>query len=161
MHTFLLFITAYLGLHFLLYAFFLRGLDAFYLEINILLYHLVSFLTFFAYALFLMAAQSPDFKWGIAMLSLHGIYSLSFLELWALSDGCYSLRILDRIEASGTSDLGFLEALGASKKRHRLGTLKRFRLVYPRPEGWTLTPTGRTVVRFVQFFLLLSEQKET
>ncbi len=96
----------------------------------------------------------------VAAISLHGIYSLSFLELWALSDGGYSLRILDQIDLLGDrADFVFLKALGSSKKKFRLESLKRLGWVAVDPKGWALTARGRAAADFLSFFVAISRQK--
>ena len=156
----MIFIAAYLSLHFLLYAFFLRNLRLFYGEKAIFLYHALSFGVFSAAATLLWVLRVKDPRWAAIAVSLHGIYSLSFLEFWALSDGGYSLRILDRIDRNGPSaDFDVLETLGASKKKYRLESLKRLKLIASGPQGWKLTLRGTLVVGFLNFFVLISKQK--
>ena len=156
----MIFIAAYLSLHFLLYAFFLRNLRLFYGEKTIFLYHALSFGAFSVAAASLWLLHAKDLRWAAIGVSLHGIYSLSFLEFWALSDGGYSLRILDRIDRNGPSaDLGVLETLGASKKKYRLESLKRLKLIAPGPQGWKLTLRGALVTGVLNFFVQISRQK--
>ena len=157
----MIFTAVYLSAHFFVYALFLRNRPAFYREKNIFLYHAISFLIFATAGGILIAAKSGVFKWVVGAVSLHGIYSVSFLEFWALSDGGYSLRILDRMDSGGTSaDLAFLETLGASKKKFRLDSLKRLGLVAPHGgDRWALTPRGFTAAFFFSFFTWVSEKK--
>ena len=117
----MIFIVAYLSAHFLLYALVFRNLRFFYQEKNIFLYHAISFFSLSAAGAGLLVWEPAALGRVIAAVSLHGIYSLSFLELWALSDGGYSLRILDQIDQPGAAaDFKSLEVLGASKKKYRL-----------------------------------------
>ena len=55
----------------------------------------------------------------VGAAAAHGIYSLSFLECWALSEGGYSLRVLDEIVRRGTVPLVDLEE---QQKELRPGT---------------------------------------
>lgn len=157
----MIFITAYLSIHFLLYALVLRNLRFFYQEKNIFLYHAISFLGVSAAGVGLVVLDPAALGRVTAAVSLHGIYSLSFLELWALSDGGYSLRILDQIDQRGVAaDFKSLEVLGASKKKYRLSSLERLGLLAPHPAGWMLTSRGRAVAGFLSFFVFISKQKD-
>lgn len=157
----MIFIVAYLSLHFLAYAILLRNQPFFFGEKNIFLYHFVSLILVLVISVIFGALDRGFLKWALGGVALHGIYSLSFLELWALSDGGYSLRILDRIDHAGASaDFDSLRVLGASKKKYRLDSLKRLNLITPRPSGeWTLTRLGRALAGFLGFFVWISRQK--
>ena len=156
----MIFIAAYLSGHFLLYALLLRHRRFFYGEKTIFLYHALSFLAVLGAGICLLALKQRDLCWFVAAVSLHGIYSLSFLEIWALSDGGYSLRILDRIDRTGLSaDFASLETLGCSKKKYRLASLKRLGFIAPHPDGWALTARGRAAAAFLNFFVQISSQK--
>ena len=157
----MIFITAYLSIHFLLYALVLRNRRFFYQEKNIFLYHAISFLGVSVAGAGLVVWEPAMLGRAIGAVSLHGIYSLSFLELWALSDGGYSLRILDQMDQRGVAaDFKSLEVLGASKKKYRLSSLERLGLLTPHPAGWMLTSRGRAVAGFLSFFVFISKQKE-
>ena len=156
----MIFIAATLSLHFLIYAIFLRKNPFFYKERNIFLYQALSFAAHVVVSSFLAAAGRVSWSFVAASAALHGIYSLSFLEMWALSDGGYSLRILDQINRQGTfADFKSLETLGASKKQYRLDSLKRLGFLRADPEGLALTPRGRAAAAFLNFFVNLSKQK--
>ncbi len=87
----------------------------------------------------------------VAATALHGIYSLSFLELWSLAEGSYSLSILEHIEQATRQaqavDVNGLESLGGSKKEQRLGSLERLGLIRGTADQVTLTRRGRRVAR--------------
>ena len=87
----------------------------------------------------------------VAATALHGIYSLSFLELWSLAEGSYSLSILERVEQatrqSEAVDVSGLEGLGGSKKEQRLGSLERLGLIQDTAGQVSLTDRGRRVAR--------------
>ncbi len=158
---FISFTGAYLALHFLLYAAFLRNARFFNQEKSIFFYHFFSFAVLFILAAFVAAAEPGAFLMAGAAVSLHGIYSLSFLELWALSDGGYSLRILDRVQHCGTSaDLDSLQDLGASKIKYRLESLKRLGFLAGNSGEWALTRRGRAAAAVLRLIMLVSKQKE-
>ena len=87
----------------------------------------------------------------VAATALHGIYSLSFLELWSLAEGSYSLSILEHIEQATRQDqavdVNGLESLGGSKNEQRLGSLERLGLIRGTADQVTLTHRGRRVAR--------------
>ena len=136
-------VLLYLGGHFLAYALVLRHLRLFKRESPIFLYHLASF---FLLGLWLGTSRVQDIAGALGILSLHGIYSVSFLELWALSYGGYSLRILESIEKHGQCAEEALESmrfLGMAKKKGRLDTLRGWRLVEGEGKKLRLTLFGR------------------
>lgn len=157
----MIFIVAYLSFHFLAYAFFLRRLSVFYEERSIFLFHAISFGTVFGLSLAAVSFQSLLLTEAAGVIALHGIYSLSFLELWALSDGGYSLRILDQIDRRPDSipNFGPLKGLGASKKQYRLDSLKQLGFLRTDAQGWGITLRGRAAAAFLNFFVGVSKQK--
>ncbi len=133
----------YLTAHFSIYFLALRHLRLFQREKPILLYHVVSFLFWGAW---FFIGRSADSVSAIGLLSLHGIYSLSFLELWALADGGFSLRILESAgDAQGctAAQLESMRSLGSVKIRGRIQTLERWRLVTESENKYRLTQWGR------------------
>jgi hypothetical protein len=146
----------YLAAHLLLYVLVVRSLPPFQTERGIFLYHLGS-ITLLACALLVALAMAPGGRMlpaAAALLSLHGIYSMSFLELWSLSEGGYRLSILHYVEsatAHGTTvDLAALSQIGASKKANRLEGLERLKLVRRRAAVFELTPLGQVVAAALQ-----------
>ena len=138
----------YLAAHFLFYALLFRRWEWFSRERNIFFYHFFSVL---AWTL-VLALKSPGAVFGTA-ISLHCIYSLSILELWCLSVGSYSLRILDFYTPQGahaaTQDLAGLQSLGQGKKRNRLKDLERSRFARQEKGKFCLTVLGRMSVAFL------------
>jgi hypothetical protein len=136
--------------HFLTYAVALRFFAWARTERGIFLYHAGSFALLLAVAIGASAGETPSWTpaAGVLVLSGHGIYSLSFLELWSLSQGGFSLRLLYLI-AEGKKTEPASEALsaelGAVKVRQRLDSLEGLTLIGPGPEGKRLTPHGRAV----------------
>jgi hypothetical protein len=149
-------IVAYLCAHFFLYAVRLRKTKALKLEAGIFLYHLCSVLLAACVMLMLVATGRVERPWAevTAVLSLHGIYSISFLELWSLAQGGYSLGILlsaSRRDAIGTpQELSDLQAIGDQKRQSRLQGLARLGLIKELPQGVTLTPLGQVLGFFTQ-----------
>lgn len=141
----------YLVAHFLLYVVVLRKRPVFRSEKGIFLYHflpaLVVALAVLAWAV--VARAHPGWPEIVLVLSAHGIYSLSFLELWSLAQGGYSLSIIAAIanaEADRSlTDFSALEAVGEVKQRERLAGLSRLGLIANTDGRVALTERGRQV----------------
>jgi hypothetical protein len=142
---------SYLAAHFLAYAIFLRKTAALRTERGIFLYHFVS-AVLVALAALWYAVGAPDVsQFGVAglmlVLSVHGIYSLSFLELWSLAQGGYSLSVIGsiaRAEADGVApDFTGLEEIGEIKQRDRIAGLEKLGLIARSDCSIALTSRGR------------------
>lgn len=92
-------------------------------------------------------------------MALQGIYSLTFLELWALADGGYSLAILDTLDKVEDQDQGEvidkLILLGTKKTQARVADLVQLGLVININDGYQLTKLGRLfaviLIKIVKF----------
>jgi DNA-binding HxlR family transcriptional regulator len=143
--------TIYLAAHLTFYILWLRHLTTLRTEKGIFLYHLASAVITAVVAV-ISAFISPT-EFGIPgcvlILSMHGIYSLSFLELWSLAQGGYSLSIIAgmaRAEASGEDlDFSALEAIGEAKQADRVTALERMGLVSRSGEHISLTSRGNSI----------------
>jgi hypothetical protein len=127
-------LCTYLAVHFLLYIAILRHSGAFRSEHRVLLYHVASAVIVTTGALVAYALGiGLDFAQLCGIISAHGIYSLSFLEIWALSEGGFSLRILTEIADRDHVTAAELErrflSLSARKKDERLASLVRLGLL--------------------------------
>jgi hypothetical protein len=146
--------VAWVCVHLLLYVAVLRYLKAFRREAVIFGYHCASF----AALVLTLAVSGGLATWGgAAAISIHGIYSLSFLELWALSDASYSLSILWQVDqfrfrglTAHSTDISGLEAIGASKRHGRTETLVRFGLARKRGDSLELTRPGAVTAAVVR-----------
>lgn len=158
----------YIVAHLLLYLVVLRRLPSFRLERTIFLYHMVSALVVTVAALaeallgsgttgggFGVALGSgtlPAFEAAVAVIALHGIYSISFLEVWSLAQGGYSLQIMKLLEdaerRSERVDVEALRAIGAAKQSDRLAGLIGAGLVRARGARVELTAVGRLLAAF-------------
>lgn len=142
----------YLTCHLLLYVIVLRRLAAFSRETGIFRYHLISVLVVGSVVAVAVATRSRevDLATAVGVLSLHGIYSMSFLELWSLAQGGYSLSILEETGHEGmptqsSEHASILHQIGASKTQNRVDTLEKLRLVRGQGGVIDLTPFGRLV----------------
>jgi hypothetical protein len=145
--------AAYLAGHLALYFIVLRHTRAFSREASIFLYHLASAIgmTLVVLLAVLLAPSSSalDLATAIGIVALHGIYSMSFLELWSLSEGGYSLAIMAHVEGYRTRGLPVrldgLHRIGRSKQANRIGGIAQLGLVRREREQIVLTPVGRVV----------------
>jgi hypothetical protein len=158
------FIFAYLACHLAAYAVAFRWMRYFRTETGIFALHAASFLGLLG-AVAANAQGAPDGP-GLAAprialaLSLHGIYSLSFLELWSLTQGSYSLSILDLVARSrdpvALGAVAPLHAIGPAKQSARSAALVSLRLLRPVGAGTELTPLGSLAARLVRALLWFS-----
>jgi hypothetical protein len=143
--------AVYFAAHLLLYVVVLRHLRTFRREAVIFAYHALS-----AIGVTLTVLLSPllfgtrfNVEWIVAIVAIHGLYSTSFLELWSLAEGGYSLQILeqlDRSERQGSpADPEALRAIGAAKQANRLAGLASVGLVRQAGGRVELTGSGRLV----------------
>jgi hypothetical protein len=139
----------YLGIHFLAFVLVFRHQELFRQERVLFLYHAVPAVLGAAcvLAVSLLEARQSLLAEAVLVISLQGIYSLSFLELWSLTEGGYSLHILRRFKIGGgtmsPADMVVLEQIGADKRGSRLAALIRLGLIGFDGDGYRLTRRGR------------------
>ena len=101
-------------------------------ERTVFLFHVSSAVALTLVAAVALATGLTSLPVAAGMVALHGVYSLSVLELWSLSEGSYALTMLASLSnapvAPATLAARF-EALGEVKKKSRLGALQRSRLL--------------------------------
>jgi len=144
-------VCVYLIVHLLSYAVFrppvLRT------ERGVFLYHLLPAAGMSLVLLVLSWANDTTSAAAAAMIALHGVYSLSFLELWSLAEGSYSLSILafvydpDRRSTLAQGGVSILEQIGEHKQQNRIGALLRLGLVQRQGGCIALTARGRVLAR--------------
>jgi len=147
--------AAYLAAHLAAYIAGLRRLALLRTEKGIFLYHFSS-AVFTGLAAVVAAFSYPEdfgFAGCVLVLSVHGIYSLSFLELWSLAQGGYSLSIIAGVaeaEGKGTApDFSALTAIGEGKLAGRIAALEKLQLIAKSGEHLGLTSRGVTVARML------------
>ena len=151
-------IIGYLAVHLALYVAAFRFWPVFRTEGGIFLYHLVSALVVVVLTVSALIATPSIERVALCLglVALHGIYSLSFLELWALSEGGYSLRILSEIEkragATPTSLTDRFAALSAQKKAGRLESLISLGLVQQNGPLFQVTRKGAAIAKLLAIF---------
>lgn len=157
----------YVGVHFLIYFMILRHAQVFRSEKTIFLYHFIPAVI----VLFIASGQSVTTHSEdllapmVLVVSLQGIYSLSFLELWSLAQGGYSISILISVETAAQEDkepdFAALEHIGTRKRASRLEGLQRLGLIQ-RCEGiYRLTVVGLAIATFLGLISWLVDLKET
>lgn len=162
-----LLIACYLCVHLALFVFIFRHQPRFQTEGGVLLLHIVSAaaLVSILFVRFALGPNEEKFALAVAAGAAHGIYSLSFLEIWALSDGGYSLRVLYEVVVRGKSTLPELEAaftvMSGRKKQGRLDSLLKLGLVNKEGNGYSLTSRGKVVAKFIAVLGHLAQLKIT
>ena len=97
------------------------------------------------------------------MASIYGIYSLSFLELWTLSQISYSREILVKAKNGIISENNDyfvqLQNLGDQKRVARLNSLKSKRIIFIKNNAWHLTKLGLFIANILNIILWLPNIK--
>lgn len=159
--------VCYLCVHFLLFVLVFRHQPRFQTEGGVFLLHVLSAAVAVTILLVRFALGPSEEKFALALAAgaAHGIYSLSFLEIWALSDGGYSLRVLHEVVLRGKSTLPELEAhftaMSSGKKEGRLDSLLDLGLVQKEGNDYSLTSRGKVVAKCIAIFGLLAQLKKT
>ena len=139
--------VAHLGTHFLLYVVRFRHSKLAASERAIFLFHFFSaFALGVASAVIVFAFPSEDVvAAAFACVSAHGIYSLTFLELWTLAQISYSRDVLLRARGSDLDEaaIAALASVGEAKRVARLNALSKSGLVRREGAKWSLTAKGR------------------
>jgi len=148
MHWLLL--AGFIAAHVLAYIAVFRYLRVFAAERTIVIYHGLAFAAVFAVVALAFARGTIGFA-ACGLLALQYLYSLSFLELWTLAEGSYSLQILLRVSRQASISreeiLASCESIGAAKKRNRLDDLQSLKLIAVCQDGtFKLSPMGRMLV---------------
>lgn len=91
-----IFSLSYCSLHFFIFLKFKEFLDD---EKHIFFFHFFSSMFFMFIVILISKKPSWNARFFLILLciSLHGTYSLSFLEVWSLTQGSYSLHMVDYI----------------------------------------------------------------
>jgi hypothetical protein len=156
-----LILVGFIAVHLLTYVAMIRHLRMFASESMIVVYHALGFAVVFAVAVVAFARGDIGFAALCGLLALQFIYSMSFLELWTLSEGSYSLQILARVSRRGSISreelLTTSEAIGARKKHHRLDDLLALRLIAKTADGrFELSPVGDMLARSLEAIMRLT-----
>lgn len=165
----LLFIAAALfpALHLIVYAAILRKLPIFSREKPIFLSHFSSACLCSAAALgFAFYDLTGDsIAAAVTVVFAHGIYSLSFLELWSLSQISYSREILVLAGQKGqlkrSAPPAALVQVGHAKKAGRLDSLLSLNIINYQGDTINLTPKGMILARTLQLMAWFANLRQT
>jgi hypothetical protein len=130
-------------------------------ERGIFRFHVASFVAL-AILIAVFVAAGASIGTGAGALSLHGIYSLSFLELWSLSEGGFSVTALLRLSRKPLPRVSLLTELGAigqRKKDDRLRKLVSGGLISG-DAILTLTERGRRAANAVRLLRSIANFKD-
>jgi hypothetical protein len=158
-------VLAYIACHLALFVCFRRR-ALLQQERGIFLFHASSFLLL-AIVLIICLSVEPTGKTVavvVASLALHGIYSLSFLELWALSKTGFSLRLLANLDQTGPRTMADIVSdqtrLSDQKKVDRIHSLLALGLVHETSRGYSLTARGRWIAASIEALARLAGMRE-
>jgi len=158
---------AYLALHFTAYFAYFRHLPRFRQEATIFRYHALSAACFSAAALLpgLIGADAHLVVAGLGLVMLHGLYSITFLELWSITQIGYSIAILAEVRLRGSASaealVRDLAAIGESKKAGRLHSLGSLDLVRLEEGRYRLTGRGRILAGVIGLLRWLANYSDT
>ena len=139
----------------------MRGRPLVASERRIFRFHVASFAALTIVVAFFVASGA-SIATGAGALSLHGIYSLSFLELWSLSEGGFSVIALLKLSLKPVcraSLLAELGTIGQRKKDDRLQKLISGGLISG-DAILTLTERGRWAANAVLFLRSIANFKD-
>lgn len=157
----------YLVSHFLLYVGKLRQLSQFKTELYIFLYHFVSALLFSMVTVVscMTIPNGVTTATALGLVAMHGIYSTSFLELWSLAQGGYSIAIVTGLESgAGLTRADIITEfarIGDAKKSNRLSALMNSSLIQRSGDSWELTGRGRLLALLLTSLLWLANIKKS
>lgn len=161
-----LLILAYFVIHFALYVLWARNLKAFSTERGIFLYQAMSAACGVTLLIALSATSSELFGFVhvIVFASAHGIYSLTFLELWTLSQISYSREILACVAKHGAipknATPSELSRIGDAKKVGRIDSLVRLGLLRRDRQTIGLTVRGVVVAQTLRLMAWFANLKQ-
>jgi hypothetical protein len=130
-------------------------------EFAIFAYHLFPSLLLFTWGVAFAVSDLSDDRIAaaVALTGLNGIYSLTFLELWTLSQISYSREVLVKAKTGNlrpaSSHADDLSRLGDEKRTARLESLRDMGLLAATQGGWKLDKRGRMVSALLQLLLWL------
>lgn len=158
-------LAGFIAAHVLVYVAVLRHLRVFATERTIAIYHALAFAAVFAAVIVAFARGTIGFAACCGLLALQSLYSLSFLELWTLAEGSYSLQILLRVASHASISreqvVASCEAIGADKKRNRLDDLQALKLIAKASDGtFSLSAMGRVLVDMFSLIMRLTTIRE-
>lgn len=144
--------------HLLAYFVALRYRPLFASERVMLAYHGIAFIAAFSILVIAFVCSAIGFASLCALIALQFIYSISFLELWSLAEGSYSLQILTRLSQHKPTErnkiITMCGEIGVDKKHHRLNNLVAVRLVKRSDDGrLDLSRSGKVLFKSLNIIM--------
>ena len=159
--------VVYLALHLAAYFVYLRHLPSFTQEATIFRYHAISSCVFSTAALLpgLIGADPHLLIAGLGLVMLHGLYSITFLELWSISQIGYSIAILAEVERHGVATADVLvrdlARIGEAKKAGRLQSLRSLGLIHLEGGRYHLSARGSVIAAAIALLRRLANYADT
>jgi len=155
------YVLIFILIQFISYMLIVRNLYIFKSEKGIFLYHLIPGLLITAITIYLwFILKNTVLADLILCISLYGIYAISFLELWSLAQGGYSLSIIEEIRIAEFEcrkpDINKLVSIGKIKFTNRIQSLLNKKILLEEKGNFELTSKGRlifTVLNFVHWLV--------
>lgn len=136
-----------------------RGSGLLARERAIFLFHIGSIIGLAALMAALLFEGRTSLLPAIGALSLHGIYSLTFLELWSLAEGGYTVGMLRMLRGGGAEEADLVRQLatvGDQKRRGRIELLRHRGLIEDKSGMLALTRSGRAVAAAIRLLRWLA-----
>jgi hypothetical protein len=154
--------VAWCAVHFVIFLV-QRGTCALNRERVIFLFHAIPFALFLMLLVAALAAGWLPFDHAAGALSVHGIYSLTFLEFWSLAQGGYTVSLLRLLLAGPMTEaevLHELRLIGEKKRQDRLLALQDRNLIRRIDDSVVLTKRGRLAARVVLLLRWLANMRD-
>ena len=122
-------------------------------EFAALIFQVSSFtLTALAMSIPCMLGRTSWVEW-LSVIALHGIYSMTFLEFWSVTQGSFFLSVLDNIDYAQKEGLNrdSLESIGRRKRSERIAALDKGGLLKMNSGKIGLTRHGRRIGAVFEF----------
>ena len=152
-----------LTVHIIFYFLYIR--NNFRTEMAIFLYFFLYYLITFILSciIFYINDNSNSIAPIILINSVNGIYCLSFLELWSLSQISYSYEILKRVKLGGISiaskEIIEMQNVGDAKRVSRLQSLSNIKILEKNGSQWRLSSFGKFISLTLTIILWLPNLK--
>jgi hypothetical protein len=159
--------AAWLVAHLLLYLGGLKRSHRLRTEPSILFYHVASFVLVGGSGLLAWwragGGTGESLAEFVAAISLHGIYSMSFLALWSSAQGGYSFHMMKALHAGSRERTDFVEQFvrtGDDKRENRLASLAGAGLLVEHQGHYHVTPRGRWLAWLLRTLYFLHNTRQ-
>lgn len=115
-------------------------------EFSVLIFHIFSFLLLSFSVFMIYHSEDDHFIFISGIIALHGIYSLSVLELYSLSQGSYAISILKSLKNNPQEKFKII------KDFHKLGEQKRIFRIEGLRKYFIMMENGKLKLTALGFF---------